>query len=79
MLIASSIVNVIPGAEQKISADINLMQGVEVVAQKKGNLVIVLEAENSKQLEQIALQISDLSGVIGVFPVYINMEALALA
>ncbi|MDW7673806.1 MAG: chaperone NapD [Bacillota bacterium] len=79
MLIASSIVKVIPGNEEILKEDINQIQGVEVVAQEDGNLVIVLESKTTRELEGITEKISKLPKVMGVFPVYINMEALAQA
>ena len=74
MLIASAVVKTVSGSEEIVKSALSLMGGVEVVGQKQGNVIIVLEAETSYHLESISSNVAELKQVYGVYPVYINAE-----
>lgn len=79
MLIASAVVKTASGSEEIVKLALSLMDGVEVVGQKQGNVIIVLEAESSRHLENISYEIGELKQVHGVYPVYINAEGQTLS
>lgn len=50
------------------------MKGVEVHAFGNGNIVAVIESDTGREIQIIAEEMKNISGVIGVFPTYIHYE-----
>lgn len=75
MVIAGFVVQCQPQSQQDVVATLVAIAQVEVFgADKKGNIVTVVEAESSAQLEEIVKKMEKLDQVLTVGLTYLNME-----
>ncbi len=75
--VSSLIVHVNPEKSESITASINILKGAELVAvSPEGKAIVVLEAENQKQIMEVIDHINELDGVINTGLVYHEFEKL---
>jgi len=60
--------------ERDVVKSLKEMKGVEVHAFEKGDIVVVIETDTGRGIEEITEKIRNISGVLGVFPTYIHYE-----
>lgn len=75
MVISSAIVKCLTEAEDTLSGQLEQIEGLSVEKVHNGDIIIVLESSSVDQaLLTIEREITPLQGVLGTYPVYINME-----
>jgi nitrate reductase NapD len=75
MVIAGLVVQCQPQSQQETVASLEAIEQVEVYGKdEKGNIVIVVDAESSTDLEKIVKKMEKLEHVLTVGLTYLNME-----
>ncbi len=75
MVIGGFVVQTLPGERNVIVEKLTSLQGVEVYgADKKGNIVTVVEADSSDALGEVVKLMEKLDDVLNVGMTYMNME-----
>ncbi|AGA68527.1 uncharacterized protein involved in formation of periplasmic nitrate reductase [Desulfitobacterium dichloroeliminans LMG P-21439] len=80
MVISSVLVKCMDGTENALLVQLKKIEGVSVEAVINGDIILVIESESANASVQIIeTGIQSLPGVVGVYPVYIHMDADFLA
>ncbi len=76
MLIASMIVKVVPEKAEEVTQQLERIPNVTTYGvHKEKNLIIVAEAHDAEQLENLSKYIMNtFDGVLGVFPTYVTAD-----
>ncbi len=75
--VSSLIVHINPQKSENITISINLLKGAELITvSEQGKAVVVLEADNQKQIMNIIDQINALDGVLNTGLVYHEFEKI---
>jgi len=73
--VASYVISTRPEHAKQVAAHIAAMPGLEVHAAQEGKLVVTAEADNVRQLADIAGDLGQVDSVIAVAPVYHEYSA----
>lgn len=78
MPIAGVLILTEPKLSDKVLVELNTVKNITTYGIHKNNhIVAVIEADSIEELERVAkLVTTDIQGVIGVYPTYVNYEEL---
>lgn len=74
MPIASFVIGIEPNFINQAKEDISTLKGIEIYGYNEDNIIAVVDAVSSKEVEQIQQDIQRQPGVLSVTLTYLNVE-----